>query len=469
MVLSEQLYRADESISLLKGGNDLIVAGYASVELVDKQGDIITRGALKDAFQKFMEDPKYRNVQLAHSNIQVGEVIPNYTDAEGRLWKSEVDDVGMFVVVQLRNDIEKAKEVSAEIRKGGLRGFSIGGQAFKRMRKSDPKRGDYQEISKLELHEITICEKGINPEATFSILKEDKGEKMTDENDDMMKQMSDVLSRLEGRLESLEGDSVDKGEMPAGLKEHMADKKESKDDKDDKEKAYMKGEDKDEDKEDKKKSEEFSDVISSEYLNWMEDTLKSGGVDIDGARAHFDDLEKANLGSTPESIGDGADYFGGQVKGRAQENGAPSTNAVARTTGSGGKKDVKKSDYLDPALVSDADVEAAYEVYKAAALEQDYRATLEKQFASRYASEREEEIAKAEAAAYDARGPLAEIQKSIEALSERIESVTSSPEVGETIQKSAEAPSVTVPSTEDLASMSWSEVHNLATRAFNPE
>jgi len=469
VVLSEQLYRADESISLLKGGNDLIVAGYASVELVDKQGDIITRGALKDAFQKFMEDPKYRNVQLAHSNIQVGEVIPNYTDAEGRLWKSEVDDVGMFVVVQLRNDIEKAKEVSAEIRKGGLRGFSIGGQAFKRMRKSDPKRGDYQEISKLELHEITICEKGINPEATFSILKEDKGEKMTDENDDMMKQMSDVLSRLEGRLESLEGDSVDKGEMPAGLKEHMADKKESKDDKDDKEKAYMKGEDKDEDKEDKKKSEEFSDVISSEYLNWMEDTLKSGGVDIDGARAHFDGLEKANLGSTPESIGDGADYFGGQVKGRAQENGAPSTNAVARTTGSGGKKDVKKSDYLDPALVSDADVEAAYEVYKAAALEQDYRATLEKQFASRYASEREEEIAKAEAAAYDARGPLADIQKSIEALSERIESVTSSPEVGETIQKSAEAPSVTVPSTEDLASMSWSEVHNLATRAFNPE
>ena len=468
MVLSEQLYRADESISLLKGGNDLIVAGYASVELVDKQGDIITRGALKDAFQKFMEDPKYRNVQLAHSNIQVGEVIPNYTDAEGRLWKSEVDDVGMFVVVQLRNDIEKAKEVSAEIRKGGLRGFSIGGQAFKRMRKSDPKRGDYQEISKLELHEITICEKGINPEATFSILKEDKGEKMTDENDDMMKQMSDVLSRLEGRLESLEGDSVDKGEMPAGLKEHMADKKESKDDKDDKEKAYMKGEDK-EDKEDKKKSEEFSDVISSEYLNWMEDTLKSGGVDIDGARAHFDDLEKANLGSTPESIGDGADYFGGQVKGRAQESGAPSTNAIARTTGSGGKKDVKKSDYLDPALVSDADVEAAYEVYKAAALEQDYRATLEKQFASRYANEREEEIAKAEAAAYDARGPLAEIQKSIEALSERIESVTSSPEIGETIQKSAEAPSVTVPSTEDLASMSWSEVHNLATRAFNPE
>jgi HK97 family phage prohead protease len=461
VVLSEQLFRSSESINLLKGGNDLIVAGYASVELVDKQGDIITRGALKDAFRKFMEDPKYRNVQLAHSNIQVGEVIPNYTDSEGRLWKSEVDDVGMFVVVQLRNDIEKAKEVSAEIRKGSLRGFSIGGQAFKRMRKSDPKRGDYQEISKLELHEITICEKGINPEATFSILKEDKGDKnMTEENDDMMKQMSDVLSRLEGRL-----DSMEKG-MPEGLKEHMESKKESKDEaKDDAEKAMDKKDDKKE--EDVEKSE-FSDVITSDYLNWMEDTLKSGGVDIDAARAHFDDVNKANLGSTPESIGDGADYFGGQVKGRAQENGAPSTNAIARSTGSGGKKEVKKSDYLDPSLVSEADVEAAYEVYKAAAAEQDYRATLEKQFASRYAQEREEEIAKAEAAAYDARGPLAEIQKSIEALSERIDSATAAPAVGETIAKS-DAPSVSVPSTEDLARMSWSEVHNLATRAFNPE
>ena len=228
--------------------------------------------------------------------------------------------------------------------------------------------------------------------------------------------------------------------------------------------------DEDKDKDKKKKSEsEYSDVITSEYLNWMEDTLKSGGVDIEGARAHFDDLEKANLGSTPESIGDGADYFGGQVKGRAQENGAPSTNAISRTTGKGGKKEVKKSDYLDPALVSDADVEAAYEVYKAAAMEQDYRNILEQEFAQRYTSEREEEIAKAEAAAYDARGPLADIQKSIEALSERIESVTTAPEVGEELRKSAEAPSVSVPSTEDLAKMSWSEVHNLATRAFNPE
>jgi HK97 family phage prohead protease len=448
---SQQQFRyGDEPITILKGANDLIVAGYASVEVVDKQGDVITKEALKHAFRKFMENPSYRNVQLAHSNIQIGDVVPNYTDSEGRLWKSEVDDVGMFVVVQLRNDIEKAKEVSAEIRKGVLRGFSIGGQAFKRVRKSDAKRGDYQEISKLELHEITICEKGINPEATFSILKQDKNTEvtnMTTENDDdMMKQMSDVLSRLEGRL-----DNMEKGEKPAFLEE--------KDDKD----SDKKDDKKKEDVAEVEKSE-YSDVITSDYLNWMEDTLKSAGVDTAGARTHFDDLEKANLGSTPEELAAYETQRTGQAKGHVQEGGNPSTGALGKTTGA-----VKKSDFINPATLSDSDIESAYEVYKAAAMEQEFRGSLESTFANRFATERTQEIAKAEAAAYDARGPLDEITKAISALSERIESISTPAVSGEPIAKSVDTTSVVVPSTEDMAKMSWDEVHHLASKAFTPE
>ena len=458
MLGSRQLFRHDDDpLVVLKGGNDLIVAGYASVEVVDKQGDVITKEALKDAFSKFMQNPSYRNVQLAHSNIQVGDVVPNYTDSEGRLWKSEVDDVGMFVVVKLRDDIEKAKEVSAEIRKGVLRGFSIGGQAFKRVRKSDPKRGDYQEISKLELHEITICEKGINPEATFSILKEDTDvTEMTEtENDnEMMKQLGDVLSRLEGRLDDMEK------AMPKGLAEHMDKKKDAADKKDEGKKSEDVPEEVAEEAS-VEKSAEYSDVITSEYLNWMEDTLKSGGVDTEAARAHFDDLEKANLGSTPEEWDAGYEQHTGQVKGRAQEGGNPSTNAIGKTTGSGGK--VEKSDFVTSA--SDADVESAYEVYKAAALEQEFKANLEKQFATRFAAERAEEVAKSEALAFDARGPLGEIQKSIEALGARIDEIATPSEGGE-IRKSESAPSVVVPSTEDLAQMTWEEVHNLASKTF---
>mgnify|MGYP003108592112 FL=1 len=459
------------SINLIKADNDLVIAGYASVEMVDKQGDLITRGALKNAFGDFMKADGYRNVQLAHSNIQVGEVIPHYTDSDGRVWKSGVDDAGMFVVIKLRDDIEKAREVAKEIRKGALRGFSIGGQAFKRMRKSDASHGDYTEISKLELHEVTICEKGINPEATFRILKEDIDMTETD----TMAELSSVLDRLNGRLDAMEkgelAKEMDDKAMPRGLREHMEDKKDKKDeakemaDEDKDEKMYgadhkgMHGE--------MAKGEEYSDIISSEYLNWMESTLKSQGVDIGGARAHFDGISKANLGSTPEQIGDGADYFGGQVKGRAQEGGSPSTNAVGKLNsggGEGGAGAVSKG-YLHPSIVSPTDVEAAYEVYKAAALEEQFKHNLSGVFADRLNKELTQEANAREAASFDARTPLANIEKALSDLSNRIDNISSAaPE--SPIRKSSDMANVEIPSTEALGSMSWDEVHRLAGSVF---
>jgi len=269
--------------------------------------------------------------------------------------------------------------------------------------------------------------------------------KMTE--DDTMNQMTDVLSRLESRL-----DSMEKGEKPAFLEDK---KDESKD-----EKA--------ESKDDKKKSDtEYSDVITSDYLNWMEDTLKSAGVDTMAARAHFDgdSVAKQNMGSTPGEL-QGSDVTnGGQAPLRQQEGGNPSTGAIPKLNSGG---DVKKSDFLNPTDLDASDVEAAYEVYKAAALEQEFRSSLENDFATRYQSERAEEIAKAEAASYDARGPLDAITKAIAELSERIDSIGTPAEVGETLQKSA-APQHEVPSTSDLAQMSWDEVHQLAGRVFEGE
>jgi len=450
------IQRPTDGITLLKSGNDLVVAGYASVELVDKQGDLITRSALKDAFDGFMKGEKYRNVQLAHSNIQVGEVIDSYIDSNGRMWKSEVDDTGMFVVVKLRSDIEKAREVAAEIRKGNLRGFSIGGQAFKRVRKSDMEKGDYQEISKMELHEVTICEKGINPEAQFRILKEDTN--MTEENSDL----SEIMSRLEARL-----DAMEKGELPPQLREAMSDKKEGGDEKKDKKES------KEEDDEMEKSNDEYSDVISAEYLSWMENTLKSAGVDTLAARNHFDALEKAQLGGfdNPDAV-DGADYFAGQVRGRGQENGSPSTGAISAITSSGGRTPAgalgpvsMAKGYLNSDNVSEADLEAAYEVYKAAALEQHFRNDLEGNFSARFNNEMRVAKAEAEKAAFDARAPLSEIVKSIEALSERIDNIGAG--AGTTIKKSAS--SVNIPSTQDLANMGWDEVHALAQRTLRGE
>tara|TARA_R110000751_G_scaffold290322_1_gene396952 strand:- start:476 stop:1663 length:1188 start_codon:yes stop_codon:yes gene_type:complete len=181
--------------TILKSDN-LVIGGYASIEIVDKQNDLITLSALDEAVVKYMGEKKYRNVMSNHSNVQVGEVIEKYRDTNGTLHKTGVDDVGFYVVIKLRDDIEKAKEISRSIRKGTLRSFSIGGQAISKKQRTSEEFGEYNEIDRLELHEVTICEKGINPEAKFDILKmedrtmSEKLEKALEELNDLMKQVN---------------------------------------------------------------------------------------------------------------------------------------------------------------------------------------------------------------------------------------------------------------------------------------
>ena len=209
--------------------DDLHIAGYASLEIVDKQNDLITLKALDEATKKFIKNPKYRNVMTNHSNVQVGEVVKEYRDSKGKLWKTEVDDVGFFVVIKLRDDIEKAKEVSRDIRKGTLRSFSIGGQALEKKKKSHAEHGDYNEISKLELHEITICEKGINPEARFDILKMD-GENMNKlenaiaELNELIKcgeNMTEEYEEIDDESAMPEGDDIELNDSELGLDESI--------------------------------------------------------------------------------------------------------------------------------------------------------------------------------------------------------------------------------------------------------
>ena len=202
MTAATAVWSAVGSDFILKSDNngDLVIAGYASVDMVDKQGDRIPVSALKKAFKGFMDNQAYRNVQLAHSGIQVGEVLSNYSDSEGRVWKSEVDDHGLFVVCKIRNDIEKAREVQKQVRSGELRAFSIGGQALFRINKTTPEHGSHREITDMELHEITLCKKGINPESQYTLLKMDDDD-MTN-GTETLSEVRDALSRIQKKLET---------------------------------------------------------------------------------------------------------------------------------------------------------------------------------------------------------------------------------------------------------------------------
>jgi HK97 family phage prohead protease len=256
-------WSADGSDFLLKSPGsqgELFVAGYASVDMVDKQGDRIPTAALKKAFSQFMDNKAFRNVQLAHSGIQVGEVVADHSDSEGRVWKSEVDEHGLFVVCKIRSDIQKALEVQKQIRNGDLRAFSIGGQALFRVSKTTPELGNHREITDLELHEITLCKKGINPEASYTILKmEDDTVSNTETLNEIKAGLNEVLKELNDKEDKNYNCSVCKSDDCSGCT---------------------------------KKSSSNADAL--DYITTLEKFAHESGVDLNAVRDHFG-LEKAYL------------------------------------------------------------------------------------------------------------------------------------------------------------------------------
>jgi len=401
--------------------DELMIGGYASIEIVDKQNDLITLKALNEAVKKFMEKPEYRNVMTNHSNVQVGEVVDSYRDKTGRLWKTEVDDVGFFVVIKLRDDIEKAKEVGRGIRKGSLRSFSIGGQALQKSKKKHSEMGEYNEISKLELHEVTICEKGINPEARFDILKQDKGEgnmseklaKALEELDALMEEVNTLRKEEE---EKKEDEMMDEKAMNPRTMEMMEEKG-----------MYGKG------------SHEMMDEKEDEMME-MQDIP----TDEEEMMEYKEEAEKAyvrTLDGAGNQIGEPADRI-------VISGGRPTSSDMPVV------KAFNNSE-LDTLDLSVGNIEKAYEAYRQEQLEKLAYDNLQKSFEDRFEREkasRENTLAKSQ---YDAQSEIASLKDEFTQLRKSLTAEK------ETILKAQEDAKVELPSIDDLAEMDWSDIHKM--------
>ena len=395
--------------------NDLMIGGYASIEIVDKQNDLITLKALNEAVKKYMENPKFRNVMTNHSNVQVGEVVESYRDTTGRLWKTEVDDVGFFVVIKLRDDIEKAKEINRGIRKGSLRSFSIGGQALEKVKKSHKELGEYNEISKLELHEVTICEKGINPEARFDILKQEKTK-------DKVKNMT----RIEKALEELDALMA---EVNSLRKEEMTDGE--------------KMDDEDEKMNEKMMREKMADMDKESAM-----PLEEEGEKGDYEKGDYEKLmnEKKAVVSTLDGagveIGEPADRI-------IIECGRPKASDLPVVKAFGNNE-------LETLDLSVANIEKAYEAFRQEQLEKLAYSNLEKSFAERFARETSQRESIIEKANYDAQAEIASLKDEFVSLRKSLTAEK------ETILKAQEEAQIKLPSMEELAEMDWSDIHKMA-------
>ena len=155
----------------------MVVGGPASVELVDREGHLITSKALEKAFVSYMKNFRTRNAMVLHSDVQVGWALPAYITKAGNIYKSGVDPDGLFFITELRDDTRIAKRVMDQIKEGKLKSYSIAGSATKTQ---NIQKGmeSYMQVDDMELAEVTVCEKGVNQEASFDILKAE-GDKPT--------------------------------------------------------------------------------------------------------------------------------------------------------------------------------------------------------------------------------------------------------------------------------------------------
>ena len=87
----------------------LVIGGPASIELVDREGHLITTNALDKAFDKYMKNFRTRNAMVLHSDVQVGWALPAYISKSGQIFKSGVNGNGLFFITELRNDTNIAK------------------------------------------------------------------------------------------------------------------------------------------------------------------------------------------------------------------------------------------------------------------------------------------------------------------------------------------------------------------------
>ena len=69
------------NIDIVEKSNDdnrRIIAGYASVAVVDSENQFIPVDVLKNGLETLIKDPNYANLMLVHKNIQIGRILLSY-------------------------------------------------------------------------------------------------------------------------------------------------------------------------------------------------------------------------------------------------------------------------------------------------------------------------------------------------------------------------------------------------------
>ena len=152
--------------------DNLIVAGIATTETRDHDGEIVDMGSVREVWKDYMVNPvvRYFHGKDRRNPDAIGIVVPEHTDSNGKTWKTEMTDEGPFIVAKLSNAPD-TESIRTKVKEGILKGFSIGGRA-KRVKEYSHELGkDINRVITKRISEISIVDLPANPDSFFTVIK----------------------------------------------------------------------------------------------------------------------------------------------------------------------------------------------------------------------------------------------------------------------------------------------------------
>ena len=177
-------FRVDTKAVIREEGGDLFIEGFASDFDEDRDGEAFEPGAFDAGVKTFLES---NPVLLYHHDFgkALGQV-ESLEKREGGLW--------------MRARIDKpeggwASDVYEKVKRGTIRGLSVGGKFYRRMTEKGPR------IFNVDLIEISVTPTPANPRTLFAVA----GKSFSDQPDlEALSQISGGLDRLDAVLDGFE-------------------------------------------------------------------------------------------------------------------------------------------------------------------------------------------------------------------------------------------------------------------------
>jgi len=164
-------------------GNKRFIAGYANIAgIKDSQDDVVTLEALQNAWSKWKSNPDFCILSLLHTNVPMAKVwFDEVTDTAGRTHRSGMDERGLYIVAQVRDDVTLSDDVWNDIKSGKYRGFSIGGKNLNPQPEICRAGVCTKDITDFELYEVGIVDQPANEVSIFNVLKCDDLAKLAED------------------------------------------------------------------------------------------------------------------------------------------------------------------------------------------------------------------------------------------------------------------------------------------------